>query len=119
MMDNLQRSVPPEQGTLQDCVYCGVIYPEIKGDCPRCHGNGTGFREARMMDMESSSRMILDIMNKMDLSDFHTPEEANAKRERLISLLNDIKLYDFDLISALIVRIKDLDCELGIDITKH
>ncbi len=72
-----------------------------------------------MMDMESSSRMILDIMNEMDLSDFHNPEEANAKRERLISVLKDIKLYNFDLISALIIRIKDLDLELGIDITKN
>ena len=68
-----------------------------------------------MMDKESSSRMILNLMNDIDLSDYHEIDEAKQKRERLISLLRDITLYHFDLIEALITRIKDLDAEIQSD----
>ncbi len=105
----------PEQGAIQGCIYCDLIYPETKGNCPECMNSGPGFRQAQMMDRESSSRMILNIMNEMDLSDFNQIEEAGAKRERYISLLKDIILYDFDIRSALITRIKDLDLELGLN----
>ncbi|MCK5772186.1 MAG: hypothetical protein KAH57_00210, partial [Thermoplasmata archaeon] len=74
MMGDSQGPAMPEQGALQGCVYCGVIYPELKGNCPRCGKAGGGFRAAQMMDRESSSRMILDIMNELDLSDHHSIE---------------------------------------------
>ncbi len=94
----------PEQGAMMDCVYCSIIYPELKGNCPRCGRSGGGFRQARMMDRETSSRMILDIMDDIDLS-FDRNEE---KRESLISLLREITLYDFDLVSALALRIREM-----------
>ncbi len=102
-----EQQAMPEQGAMMDCVYCSIIYPELKGKCPRCGRSGGGFREARMMDRESSSRMILDMMDDTDLL-FDGNEE---KRERMISLLNDVVLYDFDLVSALALRIREMGQE--------
>ena len=87
-----------------NCIYCYIIYPELKGNCPKCGKAGGGFRAAQMMDRESSSRMILDMMNDTDL--LHDRNEE--KRERLISLLRDVVLYDFDLVSALALRIREM-----------
>lgn len=108
MMEDQQAPAMPEQGALQGCVYCGVIYPELKGNCPRCGKAGGGFRTAQMMDRDSSSRMILDVMNDLDISSCHEAEDAGAKRESLISLLKDISLYDFDIVSALALRIREM-----------
>ncbi|MFW3146581.1 MAG: hypothetical protein ACMUIE_07195 [Thermoplasmatota archaeon] len=119
MMDEDQEQFSPQQGALQNCVYCSIIYPELKGDCPRCGGAGTRFREARMMDRESSSLLILEMINETDLSGYHEIEEAMKKRERLIALLRDIVLYDFDIRSAIITRIKDIDNELDVDIKER
>ena len=35
-----------EQGTIVDCVYCGLIKPELKGTkkCPRCGGVTRSFK---------------------------------------------------------------------------
>jgi len=65
-----------------------------------------------MMDRESSSRMILNMMNEIDLSDFHEIEEAEEKRKKLISILRDVVLYRFDITDALVSRVRDLDMEI-------
>jgi hypothetical protein len=112
MEDLSQIPIQPQQGAIQSCIFCDLIYPKTKGNCNECNNSGSGFRSAQMMDRESSSRMILNSMNEIDLSDFHEIEEVKMKRERLISLLRDIVLYHFDISEALVTRIKDLDLEM-------
>ena len=107
MMRESHEPARMEQEALMGCVYCPIIYPDLKRECPRCGGSGGGFRQARMMDRESSSRMILDIMDDTDLAYGRDVE----KRERLISLLRDVVLYDFDLVSALALRIREMEEE--------
>ena len=107
-----QIPLPSEQGAIQSCIFCDLIYPETKGNCPECNNSGSGFRPAQMMDRESSSRMILNLMNETDLSDYHSIEEAEEKRKKLIFLLRDIALYGFDIKDALVTMIKDLDLEM-------
>ena len=107
-----QIPIQPEQGAIQSCIYCDLIYPETKGNCSECDNSGPGFRQAQMMDRESSSRMILNMMNEIDLSDFHDIERAEEKRKELISLLGDVVLYDFNIKGALVTRIRDLDMEI-------
>lgn len=110
-----QIPIPTEQGAIQSCIYCDLIYPETKGNCPECNNSGPAFREAQMMDRDSSSRMILNIMNDIDLSDYHEIEETEEKRKKLISLLREIVLYRFDIKDALVTRIRDLDQEIQAD----
>lgn len=107
-----QIPIQPDQGAIVGCVYCELIYPERKGSCPECNNSGLGFRQAQMMDRDSSSRMILNSMNDIDLSDLHEIEQVEMKRKRLIALLEDITLYGFDIQEALVRRIKELDLEL-------
>jgi len=120
-----QPTAPPqmEQGAIVPCGYCGDIYPELKGNCPVCKGGGPSFRPARMMDRETSSRellpqiLMLHALEESINGEEGKPGEALVKeyRQALISLVEKINLYDFDLKEALAQKLRELDSEFEID----
>jgi hypothetical protein len=124
-------SIPPipddpmmmEQGTIMDCGYCGKIYPDLKGaGCPKCNDSGPTFRPARMMDRRTSLMEILPRIFDMYVpeKELHetndpSPELISQYRDRLISLVETVGLYQFNIKDALMGRIYELDMEFDID----
>ena len=94
-----------EQGALVECVYCKLIEPKYKGtkQCPICHGNTPRFQPLRMMDRYTSGQ---DILNQIINTEWD--REPKKLRDQLISLLNMVDIYHFDLKEALIDKIKNL-----------
>ena len=95
-----------EQGVQADCVYCKYIQPELKGkkECPKCNGLTPKFREARMMDKESSQHEILQRILMIE----HT-EDLNKLKDSFIGLLDAIDIYKFDFKEALINAIRSIE----------
>lgn len=109
-----------EQGTVMDCIYCTKVYPELEGaECPKCGGRGPTFRAARMMDRQTSAReiwpRILGLYETESKLESLSPEQVQQYRDRLIGVLDQVNLYQFDMKEALLVRIHDLDMEFDID----
>lgn len=95
-----------EQGVLADCVYCKYIRPELKGkeDCPKCHGLTPKFREAQMMDKESSQDRILHHILTLAYT-----EDLDRLKEDLLGLLVSIDIYNFDFVDAIVNKIRRIE----------
>jgi len=107
-----------EQGTEMECVLCNVIYPETKGkECPACKGKGYIFQPARMMDLYTSRREMLNdlfyFLTTRDQFEHKDPEEkeklAFQLRQEAISYITKIIIYNFDLKETLIDLVHELD----------
>lgn len=108
------------QGAEIQCAYCGVAYPELKEECPECQGAGGRFKQAQMMDKESSSRQVLDQLLELfqfehDLREKDDRDLAITYRRALLNMIENIDLYQFDIKDALAIRLKDLDYQHEID----
>ena len=107
-----------EQGTEMECVLCTVIYPELKGkECPICKGAGFYFQPARMMDLYTSRREMLNYlyyftMNR-DKFERMDPEEKEKMaldiRNEAIGMIKKIIIYNFELKETLIDLVHELD----------
>ena len=95
-----------EQGVLAECVYCKYIHPELKGtkNCPKCHGMTPKFREAQMMDKESSQKEILDIILKLEYTN-----DSSKLKNNFLRLLDIMEIYNFDLRFALVNAIREIE----------
>jgi hypothetical protein len=106
-----------EQGVLMDCIYCKDLYPNRKENCPRCKGNRSYFQPAQMMDTNSSQNHILQTMSNF-FEIFKSEKDqtqALTLKKKAIHLLEKIKIYNFDLKSALIDLIYELDAEFELE----
>ncbi len=94
------------QGLLLDCVYCNLIHPELKGkkECPHCHGQTPKFKPMQMMDKTSSEHSVMNMIIEMKYTD-----DLEQYKKDLIGLLTEVEVYNFDLKSALITIIRDLE----------
>jgi hypothetical protein len=103
-----------DQGCLTTCAYCTEVHPELNGsaDCPYCHGQQTKFRPARMMDRQTSLDEVLHSVLNFALE---MGQELSQERLQfgLLSLLDMVNLYNFDLKEALIQKIRSLDHKLA------
>lgn len=109
-----------EQGVMTDCIYCTVVYTELRGKCPRCGNKGPTFKPAQMMDRESSQRAVLDCLfslagGERGINNNDDKPAGMAYRRELIGLLKMMTIYNFDLKDAIVARIRDLDREFEID----
>ena len=97
-----------EQGTIVDCVYCGLIKPELKGTkkCPKCRGVSSSFKPMRMMDRSTSERELLDQIFSIQMD-----QEGKLPKDQLINLLTSVGVYNFDFKSALINLIREIENE--------
>ncbi len=97
-----------EQGVQADCVYCKYVRPELKGTekCPKCHGVTPKFREAQMMDKQSSGHKIL----RRILALKHTEDLAKLKDD-FLGLLDAMDIYNFDLKDAIVNAIRLIEDE--------
>ncbi len=97
-----------EQGTIVDCVYCGLIKPELKGTkrCPKCGGVSSSFKAMRMMDKNTSGRELLDRIFRIQMN-----QEGELPKDELINLLTSVVVYNFDFKSALINLIREIENE--------
>ena len=97
-----------EQGTFVDCVYCGLIKPELKGtkQCPKCGGVSRAFKAMRMMDRSTSERELLDRIFRIQLN-----QEGKLPKDDLINLLTSVVVYNFDFKSGLINLIREIENE--------
>lgn len=95
-----------DQGCLIDCIYCKYLHPELKGSlsCPKCHGKTPYFKHARMMDKETSSREIFG-----DLLKYSQEFTSKQKYEFWYKNLTKIEIYGFDLKSAVIEYLKEIE----------
>jgi hypothetical protein len=75
------------------------------GNCPICHGQSPVFRQARMMDRNTSERDFIEMLFKREPMDF---ENRQQLKEILINILTFIDIYNLDLKSAIITSLKDL-----------
>ena len=97
-----------EQGTIVDCVYCGLIKPELKGtkECPKCGGVSRAFKAMRMMDRSTSERELLDQIFRIQMD-----QDGKIPIDELLNLLTMVGVYNFDFRSALINLIKEIENE--------
>ena len=97
-----------EQGALVDCVYCGLIKPELKGTkkCPKCGGVSRSFKPMRMMDNNTSGRELIEKIFRIQLD-----REGRITKDELINLLTSVVVYNFDFQSALINWIREMENE--------
>ena len=106
------------QGLLMECIYCSLIFPELKNNnCPVCKDKNIFFQPAQMMDKNSSQIYLMQKLslffqvlaqdippNMNDLSD----ERIQEIKDNSLSILNNIAKYNFDLQEALIDLIRGL-----------
>ena len=96
-----------EQGVYIDCIYCKIIYPEVNSiNCKKCKGEGGYFRQARMMDQQTSSNYVIDVLNSF----FHNVDVHevidDSVTSQLIGLVELLSIYNFDLKQSLIQIIR-------------
>lgn len=123
-MKNNQTDLPsshhPEQGLLMNCIYCHLVYPDLKNnDCPVCKDNNQFFKPAQMMDKASSQIRLFQELSHL----FQTlktenipPSSSELSKEELLelkdktySLLESIVMYNFDIKDGIIELIRDFD----------
>jgi hypothetical protein len=97
-----------EQGTIVDCVYCGLIKPELKGTkkCPKCGGVSSSFKPLRMMDKNTSERELLNQIFRIQMD-----QDGKIPTDELLNLLTRVGVYNFDFKSALINLIREIENE--------
>lgn len=107
-----------QQGTEMECVLCNVIYPETKGkECPACKGKGFLFQPARMMDLYTSRREMLNDLyyftTNRDQFERKDPDEKGKMafdlRNEAIGMIKKIIIYNFELKETLIDLVHELD----------
>lgn len=117
-----QVAAPPEQGSIVTCVYCTRIRPGLGAACPRCKGDRTRFKAARMLDGASSRREVLGMLAaageaERALAAADPAGRAAAARalvDRLVGVRAAMDLYGFDLGLALEECVRDLEDEHGL-----
>jgi hypothetical protein len=87
-------------------VYCGLIKPELKGTkrCPKCGGVSRSFKSMRMMDKNTSGRELLNRIFRIQMN-----QEGELLKDELINLLTSVVVYNFDIKSALINLIREIE----------
>lgn len=121
--DNFNR----QQGTTIKCVYCKLIFKDFYRQktipervCPKCNNQREIFIASRMLDKESANNKLIG-----ELIDFFTnkgsdltkwkkanEEASNSLKDQLYSLIQEIFIYQFDLMSALIELYKGMNEDL-------
>ena len=104
-----------EQGCWTECVYCTEIKPDIGDDCPFCNGKKTFFKPAQMMDEVTSRAFIfneiLQLYNNYTELDDSQADKKKIERyiSSLVSLMQYIKIYDFNIKEAIKEHIYKLE----------
>ena len=111
-----------EQGCMTECVYCTKVRPEIGANCPLCKGQRAYHQPAQMMAGELARQHVLQKLltagTSLDTlksaSDTEQLQAAQQLRDRLISTLQSMTIYGFDLETSMIELIHTLECDFNL-----
>ncbi len=106
-----------QQSCMTECVYCAKVRPEIGADCPRCGGHRHYAQPAQMMAAEYAREHVLQELFRvgsgfetlMSASDEEQSRAAQELHSGLISTLQSMSIYGFDLETAVIELIQSVE----------